>query len=48
MIDIENSTKEEIVTEYKKCEKDWGKYSCNGYGYYIQALHKRIVELGGW
>lgn len=48
MIDIEKATKEELLAEYEECLKDWGKYSCDCYGYYIAALHKRIVELGGW
>ena len=48
MIDIENATKEELIAEYDKCNKDWGKYGCDCFGYYIQALHKRIIELGGW
>jgi hypothetical protein len=48
MIDIQNSTKEELITEYNKCEKDWGKFSCDCFGFYIESIHKRIVELGGW
>lgn len=48
MIDIEKATKEELIAEYEKCQKDWGKCSCDCYGYYIKALHKRIVQLGGW
>ena len=48
MIDIEKATKKELITEYKKCEEDWGKNSCDCYGYYIDAIYKRIVELGGW
>lgn len=26
----------------------WFKYSCDSFGYYIMALHRRIVELGGF
>lgn len=48
MINIEKATKEDLIIEYEKCQKDWGKFSCDCYGYYIAALHKRIVELGGW
>ncbi len=47
-IDIELSTKEELIAEYEECEKIWGKYSSDCFGYYIMALHKKIVELGGW
>ena len=48
MIDINNSTKEELLAEYEQCEQDWGMLSCDCFGYYIKDLHKRIVELGGW
>ena len=48
MIDIENSTHEELLKEYEQCEKDWGKNSCDSFGYYINALHKEIVKRGGW
>jgi len=48
MIDIQTATKKELLSEYKECEKDWGKYGCDCLGYYMSALHKRIVEFGGW
>jgi hypothetical protein len=48
MIDIETSSKEELIQEYEKCQQDWGKYSSESFGHYITALHKQIVELGGW
>ena len=48
MIDIQNATYKELLREYKECEKIWGQYSGDSFGYYIQALHSRIVELGGW
>lgn len=48
MVDIEIATREELIVEYEKCEKDWEKYSCDCFGFYMKALHKRIVELGGW
>lgn len=48
MIDIDNATHEELLKEYDECQKLWGEYSCECFGFYIQALHKRIVELGGW
>lgn len=48
MIDIKNSTKEQLIQEYDKCQNEWGKYSSDCFGFYIQAIHKRIVELGGW
>lgn len=48
MIDIGTATHEELLDEYEACEKDWGKYSCDCFGYYISALHKAIVEKGGW
>ena len=48
LINIETATYEELIDEYNRCEVLWSKYSCDCFGYYIQALHKRIVELGGW
>ena len=48
MIDINTATIEALIEEYKKCEKDWGKWSCSSFGYYIEALRNRIKELGGW
>jgi hypothetical protein len=48
MIDILKSTKEELIKEYDHCEKLWGKYSSDCFGFYISALYKRICELGGW
>lgn len=48
LIDIESSTKEQLIVEYEECERVWGKYSSDCFGFYIQALHKKIVELGGW
>lgn len=46
MIDIKNATKEELIKEYDNVSVD--KYSCDCLGFYLSALHKRIVELGGW
>lgn len=48
LLDIEKATKKELIKEYKECEDLWGSYSCDCFGYYLQALHKKIVELGGW
>lgn len=48
LLDIETASKEELLQEYENCERLWGKYSCDCFGYYVQALHKKIVELGGW
>ena len=48
MIDIENATHQELLDEYKRCQEEWGKYSCDSFGYYISALHKEIVKRGGW
>lgn len=48
-IDIDNSSHEELLKEHYICTGDlWSKYSCDCLGFYIKALHKRIVELGGW
>lgn len=47
-IDIETATKEELIAEYNKCEEEWSKFSCDCFGFYIQALHSKIVELGGF
>ena len=49
MIDIENSTKEELIKEHTLMTGDiWSKYSCDCLGFYVTALHRKIVELGGW
>jgi hypothetical protein len=48
MIDIENSTKEELLKEWNKVQQLWNKYSCESLGFYYTALHRRIVQLGGW
>jgi hypothetical protein len=48
MIDIENSTKEVLIEEYNKCQNLWGKYSCDCFGFYIQALQNKISQLGGF
>lgn len=48
MIDIETATHKELLAEYDKCQKEWGKWSCDSFGYYIMALYRRITELGGW
>ena len=48
MIDIEKSTKKELLDEYEKCQEEWGKLSCDCFGFYIKALHKKIVVMGGW
>lgn len=48
MIDIATATKQELIEEYEAMEAEWGKWSCESFGFYLSALHKRIVELGGW
>lgn len=48
MIDIEKATHEELLAEHEKCMSLWGKYSCDCFGFYISALHKAIVDKGGW
>jgi hypothetical protein len=48
LIDIENSTREQLIQEYNECEKLWGKYSSDCFGFYMTALHKQISKLGGF
>lgn len=48
MIDIEKSTHQELLDEYEKCQNDWGKFSSDCFGFYINALHKEIIKRGGW
>jgi hypothetical protein len=48
IIDIQNSTKKEILAEYEECEKLWSRYSGDDLGYYMMTMHKRILELGGF
>jgi hypothetical protein len=48
LLDIENSTHEELLCEYELCMDLWGQYSSDCFGFYISELHRKIVELGGW
>ena len=48
MIDIDNSSHKELLIEYEICQDLWGKYSSDCFGFYVNALHKKITELGGW
>lgn len=48
MINIKNSTYEELIQEYIECEKLWSKYSYDCFGFYIKALNAEIVKRGGW
>jgi hypothetical protein len=48
IMDINNLTKLELITEYEKCEIQWSKWSSDSLGYYMIYIHKRIVELGGF
>ncbi len=48
MLDIENSTHQELLKEWYECEEAWSKWSCDCFGYYISALHTKIRSLGGW
>ena len=45
---IDTATHKELLVEYEKCEEYWGECSYDCFGFYVQALHKRIVELGCW
>ena len=47
MVDINNATHNELLEEYEEIQKLWSKYNCDCLGFYVNALHKRIVELGG-
>ena len=48
MLEIETATYNELITEWNVCQEQWGALSCDCFGFYINALHKKIVELGGW
>ena len=48
MIDIEKASHKELLAAYAEAEKAWGKWSCDCFGFYLSALHKKITELGGW
>lgn len=48
LIDIEKATKQELIEEYQKCQSDWGMFSSDCYGFYVDALHRKIVSIGGW
>lgn len=45
MINIENSNLEQLENELEECWKDWEKYSCDCFGFYISALQKQILKL---
>ena len=49
MIDIELATKQELIDEYDYVMNElWGLYSSDCLGFYVDALHREIVRLGGW
>ena len=48
LINVETASKEELLKEYDKCQENWSKWSCDCFGYYMIAIHKRIIELGGF
>lgn len=46
--DLTKVSYEDLITEWDKCEKLWGKYSCDSFGFYMDVLHKEISNRGGW
>jgi hypothetical protein len=48
LIDVKKATKKQLLKEYEICEKEWGKYSCDCFGFYMSAIHTEIVKRGGW
>ena len=48
IIDIKTANHQELINEYAICQEQWGRLSSECFGFYIYALHKRIVQLGGW
>ena len=46
--DLSKVSYEELIEEWDKCQELWGKYSCDCFGFYIDALHKEITKRGGW
>jgi len=49
MIDIKTATHQELINEYHhQTTNVWGRHSSDSLGFYISALHKAIVALGGW
>jgi len=48
MNNIENATKEQLIVEYENCMKDWSKYSCDCFSFYIAKVHDKIISLGGF
>ena len=43
-IDIETATDEELLAEFEQCQADWGKWSCDCFGFYITAMQKEISK----
>lgn len=45
LLDIDNATLDELESEYAECEANWGKWSCECFGFYIEAIRCRIIKL---
>lgn len=45
LLDIDNASLDELKEEYAKCEADWGKWSSDSFGFYIEALRRQISKL---
>ena len=45
---IEDCTYDELLQEWEECERLWSYYSCDCFGFYINALGREIVKRGGW
>jgi len=48
MIDIEKASHQELINEFEACQRIWGLYSCDCFAYYINAVGRKIVDMGGW
>lgn len=48
MLDIDTASHEELLKEWEDMEELWGMYSCDCFGFYMNALHSKIESMGGW
>lgn len=46
--DLKNATDDELIEEEAECERLWGRYSCECFGFYISALRREILDRNIW
>ena len=46
--DVRNATDDELIEEEIECQRVWGKFSCDCFGFYISALRREITDRNIW